>query len=139
MPLHGGYGPMRLIDLADVLPDPWKTAREQEERERRENAWRSQTLPGNWDDDDEDPVLEAPAPQASGEANRLHSGPVCGSCSTAEVVPWFGQNPDCGHPECADALARCAAPHRLDGRRFHGQVNIIMIEPHLWDRYDKAS
>jgi hypothetical protein len=55
------------------------------------------------------------------------------------VVPWFGQNPDCGHPECADALARCAAPHRLDGRRFHGQVNIIMIEPHLWDRYDKAS
>lgn len=64
---------------------------------------------------------------------------VCGSCSTAEVVPWCGQKPDCGHPECADALARAAAPHRLDGRRFHGQVNIIMIEPHLWDRYDKAS
>jgi hypothetical protein len=36
MPLHGGYGPMRLIDLADVLPDPWKAAREQEEREHRE-------------------------------------------------------------------------------------------------------
>ena len=36
MPLHGGHEPMRLIDLANVLPDPWRTAREQEERERRE-------------------------------------------------------------------------------------------------------
>jgi hypothetical protein len=63
---------------------------------------------------------------------------VCGSCSTAEVVPWCGQAPDCGHPGCADALARCAAPHQLDSRRFHGQVNVIMIERHLWDRYNKA-
>ena len=23
MPLHGGHPPMRLIDLGDVLPDPW--------------------------------------------------------------------------------------------------------------------
>jgi len=30
-------------------------------------------------------------------------------------------------------------PHRLDERHFCGQVNIIMIEPHLWDRSDKAS
>jgi len=36
-------------------------------------------------------------------------------------------------------LARCAAPHRLDGPRFHGQVIVIMIERHLWDRYDKAA
>ena len=63
---------------------------------------------------------------------------VCGSCSTAEVVPWCGQAPDCGHPECADALARCAAPHQFDSRHFHGQVNVIMIERHLWDRYNKA-
>jgi hypothetical protein len=27
---------MRLIDLADVLPDPWRLAREQGEREHRE-------------------------------------------------------------------------------------------------------
>jgi hypothetical protein len=54
------------------------------------------------------------------------------------VVPWRGQSPDCGHPECADALARCAAPHWLDGRRFHGQVNVIMIEPQLWDLFGKA-
>ena len=38
MPLHGGHGPMRLIDLDDVLPDPWRTARQQDERERRELA-----------------------------------------------------------------------------------------------------
>jgi hypothetical protein len=69
MTLHGGHGPMRLIDLADV-PDLWKAAREQQERERRENAWRSHSLPSNWDDDDEDPVLEGPATQASGETAR---------------------------------------------------------------------
>jgi hypothetical protein len=34
--LHGGHGPTRLIDLADVLPDPWRAEREQYERERRE-------------------------------------------------------------------------------------------------------
>lgn len=63
---------------------------------------------------------------------------VCGSCSTAEVVPWCGQALDCGHPDCADALARHAAPHRLDARRFHGPVSFVIIERHLWDRYGEA-
>lgn len=38
MPLHGGHRPMRLIDLDNVLPDPWRTARKREraEQERRE-------------------------------------------------------------------------------------------------------
>jgi hypothetical protein len=27
---------MRLIDLSDALPDPWRTEREQHEHERRE-------------------------------------------------------------------------------------------------------
>ena len=35
MPLHGGHGPMRLIDLDDVLPDPWRVAREQDESKHR--------------------------------------------------------------------------------------------------------
>lgn len=64
---------------------------------------------------------------------------VCDSCSTAEVVPWCGQAPDCGHPACADALARCAARHQLDGRRFHGPVSVILIDSHLWDGHDQAS
>jgi hypothetical protein len=64
---------------------------------------------------------------------------VCGSCSTAEVVPWCGQAPDCEHPACADALARCAARHQLDGRRFHGLVSVIMIDSHLWDGRDQAA
>jgi len=38
MPLHEGHRSMLLIDLDDVLPDPWRTAREQEQRERRELA-----------------------------------------------------------------------------------------------------
>jgi hypothetical protein len=63
---------------------------------------------------------------------------VCGHCSTAEVVPWCGQAPDCRHPGCADALARCAAPHQLDSRHFHGPVKVILIDSHLWDRHDHA-
>ena len=62
---------------------------------------------------------------------------VCNFCSTAEVVPWCGQNPDCGHPECAEALAEYAASHRVDDRRFHGQVNVVIVERHLWDRYEE--
>jgi hypothetical protein len=33
MPLHGGHEAMRLIDLGDVLPDPWRAARKPEEHE----------------------------------------------------------------------------------------------------------
>jgi DNA-binding CsgD family transcriptional regulator len=37
LPLQGGDTPMRLIDLGDALPDPWRTAeREQREQEDRE-------------------------------------------------------------------------------------------------------
>jgi hypothetical protein len=36
LPLHGSHEAMRLIDLADVLPDPWRLAHEHDERERRE-------------------------------------------------------------------------------------------------------
>lgn len=36
MTLHGGHGLMRLIDLDKVLPDPWRVAREEDERKRRE-------------------------------------------------------------------------------------------------------
>lgn len=75
MPLHGCHEPMRLIHLGDVLPDPWRLAREQEERERRENAGRPQSLLGSWDDDDEYPPPEGPVPQVSGEVNRLYGGP----------------------------------------------------------------
>ncbi|SRR6266566_5158548 len=63
---------------------------------------------------------------------------VCNFCTTAEVVSWCGQNPNCGHPECTEALARCAAPHRLDDRRFHGHVNVVIIERRLWERYEKV-
>ena len=38
MTLHGGHGPMRLIDLDTVLPDPWRQARAREEQERRDKA-----------------------------------------------------------------------------------------------------
>jgi hypothetical protein len=39
----------------------------------------------------------------------------------------------------AEALARCAAPNRLDDRRFHGQVNVAIIERRLWDRYEEVA
>ena len=40
MTLHGGHGPMRLIDLDDVLPDPWRVARAEDERRERERQER---------------------------------------------------------------------------------------------------
>jgi hypothetical protein len=33
LPLHGGHPSMRLIDLADVLPDPSRTQREYDEQD----------------------------------------------------------------------------------------------------------
>ena len=36
MALHGGHGPMRLIGLDDVLPDPWRAARAEDEHRERE-------------------------------------------------------------------------------------------------------
>ena len=63
---------------------------------------------------------------------------VCNFCSTAEVVPWCGQSPDCGHPECTKALAECVALHKVDNRRFHGQVNVVVVETQLWDRYEEV-
>jgi hypothetical protein len=44
MPLHGRHHPMRLIDLSDALPDPWRTEREQHEHERRELEGAPMTL-----------------------------------------------------------------------------------------------
>jgi hypothetical protein len=38
MPLHGGSGPIRLIDLDDVLPDPWRVARTRDAQEGRDKA-----------------------------------------------------------------------------------------------------
>ena len=75
MPPQGSCGPMRLIDLADMLPDPWRLALEQTGRPRRERAGRSQNLPGNSGDDDGDPTPEGPASQVSREADRLYGGP----------------------------------------------------------------
>jgi protein involved in plasmid replication-relaxation len=48
MPLHGGHDPMRLIDLGDVLPDPWRTARQQDERERLERPARADEPGGEY-------------------------------------------------------------------------------------------
>jgi hypothetical protein len=36
LPLHGGHPSMRLIDLADVLPDPSRTQREYDEQDQHE-------------------------------------------------------------------------------------------------------
>ena len=122
---------MRLADLDDAIPDPWLAYRQEQARKRREVAKRDRMYRDD-QDDDEDPIPEGP-----GNA-RLRIF-VCGHCSTAEVVPWCGQAPDCGHPACADALARCAARHQLDGRRFHGPVSVILIDSHLWDGHDQAA
>jgi hypothetical protein len=64
---------MRLINLGDVLTDPWHAERGQDERDHRENVWRQRNLLDYWDD--EDPIPEGPAPQVSGTVNRPYGGP----------------------------------------------------------------
>lgn len=60
MTLHGEHGPMRLIDLDDVLPDPWRVAHADDERKRREQqheqaarGWPPEVPP---DDEPDDPA-----------------------------------------------------------------------------------
>jgi DNA-binding CsgD family transcriptional regulator len=53
MPLHDDHGQMRLIDLVDVLSDPWLRYRQEEARKRREAAERDQAAYLD-DQDDED-------------------------------------------------------------------------------------
>ena len=36
LPLHGGHPPMQLIDLGNVLPDPWRTEPEHDEQDQHE-------------------------------------------------------------------------------------------------------
>ena len=63
LPLSGHTGgPVRLIDLDLVLPDPWQDYREQRARERRQAAAREQALLDADPDDDE--------PGAAGEVFR---------------------------------------------------------------------
>jgi hypothetical protein len=59
---------------------------------------------------------------------------VCNFCSTAEVVPWCEQL-YCDHTSCTEELEKLAAKHRLTSGRFHGPVNLTVIEKHLWDNY----
>jgi hypothetical protein len=56
---------------------------------------------------------------------------VCNFCSTAEVVPWCEQL-YCDHTACIEELEKVAAKHRLTSGRFHGPVNLTVIEKHLW-------
>jgi len=63
---------------------------------------------------------------------------ICKFCSTAEVVPWCGQNPNCEHSECSEALVSCASLHRIDERRFHGPVGLMEVSRRLWDSHGAA-
>ena len=62
---------------------------------------------------------------------------VCHECKSVDAIPWCGEDPNCQHPMCVDALEYRVAPHRLpsDPRRFHGQVNLADIEKSMWDKY----
>ena len=59
---------------------------------------------------------------------------VCNFCSTAEVVPWCEQL-HCDHTACTEELEKLSGKHRLTSGRFHGPVNLTIIEKHLWDNY----
>jgi predicted ATP-dependent serine protease len=62
---------------------------------------------------------------------------ICHKCGTAERVPWCGQRPNCGHPDCIAALEECAAVHR-DLSGFHGPVTLAQIDEVLYSVTDEA-
>lgn len=63
-----------LIALDDAIPGPCLRYRQEQARKRREVAEREQMY-RNDRDNDEDPTPEGPAPQVSGEVNRLYGRP----------------------------------------------------------------
>jgi hypothetical protein len=65
---------------------------------------------------------------------------ICDKCRTAERVPWCGQRPNCGHPDCIAALEECASTHRdpSDLQRFHGPVTLAQIDEVLYSVTDEA-
>jgi hypothetical protein len=65
---------------------------------------------------------------------------ICHKCGTAELVPWCGKRPNCGHPDCTGALEECAAAHRDPSapRRFHGPVTLAQIDEDLYAVTDEA-
>jgi hypothetical protein len=59
-----------------------------------------------------------------------------------ELLKWDSERETagyCGHPGCIDALERCAASHLVDDRHFHGRVNVVIADRHLWDRYEREA
>jgi hypothetical protein len=83
-----------------------------------------------------------PGPSGTAERKEARRGWVfiCHEYGTTEPVSWCGQSPDCGHPNCIDALERCAAAHRdpSDPRRFHGPVNLAQIDELLYATTEEA-
>lgn len=65
---------------------------------------------------------------------------ICHKCGTTGRVPWCGQRPNCGHPDCIAALEECAVAHRApsDPRRFHEPVTLVQIDEHLYPVTDEA-
>jgi predicted ATP-dependent serine protease len=65
---------------------------------------------------------------------------ICHKCRTAEQVPWCGQRPNCGHPDCIAALEECASTNRdpSDSQRFHGPVTLAQIDEVLYSVTDEA-
>jgi hypothetical protein len=74
----------------------------------------------------------------SGDRLRLL---VCPKCRTVEPIEWCGtepgQNPECGHPQCADSLMYRLSPHlvaRHDGHYYHSNLLLTDVAQAEWDR-----
>jgi len=68
LPLGQPSGPVRLIDLAAVMPDPWQDYRDERARQRREaiEAEHARLLEAGWDEYSAAELAERAADQGSG-------------------------------------------------------------------------
>lgn len=66
---------------------------------------------------------------------------VCSRCETVEPIEWCATepaaDPECGHPQCAEALQYRVIPHTVpvaDGRVYHSNLVLADVSAAEWDR-----
>jgi len=97
MPLRGWAGrPMRLIELDQVLPDPWRQARERDERERQERERDLAQARARQHGPQASSAGVAPAGDAYGPYRPLHADPTEKEAPNANDSPRLAHRPERG-------------------------------------------
>jgi hypothetical protein len=62
---------------------------------------------------------------------------VCHHCESVQEIPWCGEDPQCRHPACNDALNYRVAQHQFGDGRPHAPANLADIDEDIWKQKSK--